>query len=163
MFFEFVTLLILVLVVVSYIRLVRRIRDSELTLSAEKTEIVMMVERNIATTSSVLTLMQRVVDYQKVSDELMDALSDKMNALAKLVDEHSSSVTFSQNQLDTLMRADVLAARREELLRTKELKTALERLMGVAMTSRQAPSPNDVLALENLDNRIDELEKILAE
>jgi hypothetical protein len=98
--------------------------------------------------------MQRVVDHQNVLD-------DKMDALAEFVDRHSTNVAFQQEQFYTLTKADMLAARREELLRTKELKVALERLMGVALTSRQPAAPNDLLALENLTKRIEELESIL--
>jgi hypothetical protein len=90
-----------------------------------------------------------------------DDLEDKMNSLTNFVDKHNTYVIFQQTQFDALAKADLLAARREELIRTKELKVALERLTGVAMTSRQPPAPNDVLALEFLDRRIAELEKIL--
>lgn len=88
-------------------------------------------------------------------------LDDKTTALTTFVDTHSTNVASQQEQFNALARADILSARREELLRTKELKVALERLMGVALTSRQPPAPNDVLALENLTKRIEELESIL--
>lgn len=101
-----------------------------------------------------LKAIQLVMKYQ-------DDLEDKMNALSELVDRHNTYVTSHQAQFDSLAKADLLAARREELIRTKELKVALERLMGVAMTSRQPPAPNDVLALEFLDRRITDLEEIL--
>jgi hypothetical protein len=120
----------------------------------EKTEIMLMVKKTESITSRVLDVMQRVVDHQNVLD-------DKMDALAEFVDRHSTNVAFQQEQFYTLTKADMLAARREELLRTKELKVALERLMGVALTSRQPAAPNDLLALENLTKRIEELESIL--
>lgn len=155
MFFVIITLLILVIVVISHnIRLARKIRDYEIMLAVEKTRIVKMVEEIITVNSNVLDATQCLVDYQKTLD-------DKMNALATIVNEHSTNVVSQQQQFDALARADVLSARREELFRTKELKVALERLMGVALTSRQPPAPNDVVALENLKNRIKELEAIL--
>lgn len=95
-----------------------------------------------------------IIDYQKSFD-------DNMNTFAKFVDAHSKNVTLQQNHFNALAKNDMLAARREELLRTKELKIALERLMGVAFTSKQPPSPNDVLAIENLTKRIEELEELL--
>jgi hypothetical protein len=98
----------------------------------------------------VIEATQRISNHQNYLDE-------KMDALARLVDEHSTSVTFTEEQFNLFARADVLAARREELLRTKELKIALERLMGIAMTSRQPPAPNDIIALEYLNQRIEEL------
>jgi hypothetical protein len=154
MFLGIITLLILVIVVISHILLVRMIRDNEAILMIEITGLVKMMAKTIAATSSVLDATQLITDRQKLLD-------NNMNALATLVDDHSTSVTLQQEQFDTLAKADVLSARREELLRTKELKVALERLMGVALTSRQPPAPNDVLALENLTRRIDELESIL--
>lgn len=154
MFLVIITLLILVIVIVSHVLLVRTIRDNEAILMVEKTGIMMMVEQAITVSSSVLDATQRIVYHQR-------ALDDTMNALAILVNQHSTNVTLQQEQFDELARADILVARREELRRTKELKVALERLMGVALTSRQPPSPNDVIALENLTNRIEELESIL--
>lgn len=154
MFLEIITLLILAIVVISHILLARTIRDNEVILMVEKTRIVMMAEKNIAVSSSVLNATQRIVDYQ-------NALDDKMNALATLVDSHSTNITTQQEQFNALARTDMLTARREELLRTKELKVALERLMGVAFTSKQPPASNDVIAIENLTIRIEELESIL--
>jgi hypothetical protein len=154
MFLGIITLLILVIVVISHILLVRMIRDNEAILMIEITGLVKMMAKTIAATSSVLDATQLITDRQKLLD-------NNMNALATLVSQHYTNVTFQQEQFDALARADVLSARREELLRTKELKVALERLMGVALTSRQPPAPNDVLALENLTRRIDELESIL--
>lgn len=115
-----------------------RVRDDQI--------VEMIAEINVVLSS--------IIDQQK-------ALDIKMNALAVFVDKHSTNVTSQQEQFDSLARADMLSARREELLRTKELKVALERLMGVALTSRQPPATNDVLALENLTKRIKELEAIL--
>lgn len=151
MFLEIITLLILAIVVISHVLLVRTIRDNEAILMVEKAEIMWRVEKS---NSAILDATQRIVNHQ-------NALDAKMDALAECVDKHSANVTLQQEQFNTLARVDMLSARREELLRTKELKVALERLMGVALTSRQPPAPNDVLALENLTRRIKELETIL--
>lgn len=145
MFPWFISLLILVIVVVSPFVVSRYIISNFSALQAYRD--VNERERQDQIITRILDSTQRIIDCQ--------------NALAKLVDKHSTSVTFREEQFNALARADVLAARREELLRTKELKIALERLMGVALTSRQPPAPNDVLALENLERRIEELEKIL--
>lgn len=91
------------------------------------------------------------------------ALDKKLDALSIWMDKRNTYVTFQQEQFISLAKSDMLAARRDELLRTKELKVALERLMGVALTSRQPASPNDILAIENLTNRIEELEDVLKE
>jgi hypothetical protein len=97
-----------------------------------------------------------IVKYQTALDE---AMSD----LLRFVGSQKTYTYFQQEQFSALAKADMLAARREELLRTKELKIALERLMGVALTSRQPAAPNDVIAIENLTKRIEELEKIVGE
>lgn len=154
MFLVIVTLLILAIVIISYIRLVYGLRDYKLLVMNEKTEIMLMVKKTEIMTSKVLDVMQRIVEQQNVLD-------DKMTALAIFVDKHSTNIAMQQEQFNVLAKSDMLSARREELLRTKELKIALERLMGVALTSRQPAAPNDVLALENLTKRIEELESII--
>ena len=113
-----------------------------------------MIDEINTAASRVFDSAQRIYDHQKIFD-------DKMDALTAFVDKHSTNVAFQQERFDAFAKADVLSARREELLRCKELKAALERLMGVALTSRQPPSPNDVVAIENLTKRIEELELIL--
>lgn len=147
MFFVIITLLILILVVVSYLLLDRKIVHSH-------DAVLLMVKETNAVTSRLLKATKLLADHQKTLD-------DKMNALSTFVDAHSTNAIFQQEQFSSLMKADMLAARREELRRITELKIALERLMGVALTSRQPASPNDVLALENINNRIKELESLV--
>lgn len=154
MFLDIISLLILVIIVIVYLLLAHRIRNYETILMVEKTEIMWRVEKTNAVIADVLTVTQRLLTYQ-------NTLDDKLDVFATFVDKYSVDVTLQQEQFESLVRADMLAARREELLRTKELKIALERLMGVALTSRQPPASNDVLALENLTRRIEELESIL--
>ena len=112
-----------------------------------------MIERVRAVCLSVVETERTIMDHQKILDE-------KMDALARFVDDHSTNAILLQGQFFAQAKTDVDSSRREELRRLRELKTALERLMGVAMTSRQPPSPNDVLALENIEKRISELEAI---
>lgn len=113
-----------------------------------------MIERVRVVCLSVVETERTIIDHQR-------ALDDKMDALSRFVDAHSTNATLQQGQLSALAMSDVASARREELRRLKELKIALERLMGVAMTSRQPASPNDTLALEDINKRIEELEEIL--
>lgn len=112
-----------------------------------------MIERVRAVCLSVVETERTITDHQKVLDE-------KMDALARFVDDHSTNAILLQGQFFAQAKADVDSSRREELRRLRELKIALERLMGVAMTSRQPSSPNDLLALENIEKRIKELEAI---
>lgn len=94
-------------------------------------------------------------------NECQNNLDQKMSALGDFVDNRNQYVTFQQEQFRALVEADMLSARRSELILAKELKVALERLMSSAMVSRQPAASQDVLALENLAKRIDELENIL--
>lgn len=152
MFLEFITLLILVAVVVSYILLARKLNNDKTLAIIEKTNLA--AEKALETSHI-------FVDSQRNVNRIFEAFDKKLDALSRFVDAHSTNVAFQQEQFHTLARSDMLSARREELLRTKELKVALERLMGVAFISKQPPAPNDVLALENLTNRIEELETLL--
>lgn len=103
-----------------------------------------------------LKAIQLIIDCQ-------EALDKTVQELTKLVDTQNKSLHGHLTRFNLMVQSDMLSARRDELIRTKELKVALERLMGVALTSRQPASPNDVLALENINNRITELENILNE
>jgi hypothetical protein len=149
---EIITLLLLIVLVVLYLLLSRKIPD-------DKT-LAMVTQTNLIATRALDTV-QIYIDSQKDVDRIFATFDKKMDALSGFVDVHSTNVAFQQEQFSSFAKADMLAARREELLRCKELKAALERLMGVALTSRQPPSPNDVLAIENLTNRIKELEALL--
>lgn len=152
MFLVLITLLNVAAIVVIYILLAHKLTSDDVILVVEKTD---------GTLLKVLDATELVLNYQDVFDRKMLELDKKMDALSRFVDTRNTYVTFQQNEFNALARADMLAARREELLRTKELKVALERLMGVALTSRQPASPNDVLAIENLTKRIEELEGML--
>lgn len=166
MFLEFITLLVVVLVVVSpyavglyiYSRLKKKIDNDREDQNykydldrANQNYVIRQTERIARQTTE---MSQRILDCQS-------ALNEKMDAFSQFVDERATVIGWEHEQFRALAKADMLSARREELLRTKELKVALERLMGVAMTSRQPPAPNDVLALERLTSRIEELETIL--
>lgn len=152
MMFEFIVVVLLIGLIVSHVLLARKIQDKR---------IIRMIEKTNLTSSRSLDASQAYINSQKDVDRLLAKFDDKMNALAVLVDNHSTSVAHQKEQFIALAKADMLAARREELRRLKELEITLERLMGVALTSRQPAAPNDVLALENIGKRIEELEKIL--
>lgn len=145
-----VPLLILIAVIISYLLLDKLIIQN----FEEDRESIKAVVKNTD------FLSRRVFDFSRNIIRQQQYLDSKMDALAALVDQHSTSVRFTQEQFNALVRADVLSARREELRRLKELKVVLERVMSSAMISRQPPSSNDVIALENITNRIEELEKI---
>jgi hypothetical protein len=150
MFLEFFTLLIFGIVGLSFVLWYRSLELLNHKIADDRELIMSMIKKINVVGLDVIEATQRISNHQNYLDE-------KMDALARLVDEHSTSVTFTEEQFNLFARADVLAARREELLRTKELKIALERLMGIAMTSRQPPAPNDIIALEYLNQRIEEL------
>jgi len=154
MFLEIITLLLLIVLVLSHLFLARKIPDDTTLKMVEETNLI---------ASRALDTSQIYIDSQRDVDKTFSKFDDKIEALVLFVDEHSTRVAFQQEQFSALAKADVIAARREELRRCKELKIALERLMGVALTSRQPPAPNDIVALENLTQRIGELEDILKE
>ena len=159
MFLEIMSLLILVLVVVSTLLLARFIslnerKNRELSRVREErlTQIVKQVE---VVASNAVKTEQLVIDNQLILDE-------KMGDLIRLMGAHNIYVTDQQVEFNALAKSDMLSARRDELLRLKELKVALERLIGMSTLSRQSPAVIDILAIENVTNRIEELEIILA-
>jgi hypothetical protein len=155
---EYISLLILVFIVGLLIGLayyiVITVREDRGASRVREEQLILMLENVESIALDVGKAQSDVSDFQ-------NSLNNKLNALTSFIDERNSYVTFQQEQFNALAKSDMLAARREELLRTKELKVALERLMGVALTSRQPASSNDILAIENLTRRIEELEQIL--
>ena len=97
---------------------------------------------------------ERIVEQQII-------LARMIEQLTSLLEEKSEYIATQQEQFTTLAKSDLLVARQNELMRAVELKTALERFVRIATSSRQAPATIDVLALESVNRRIDELRKIL--
>jgi len=91
------------------------------------------------------------------------ALNANLDNAAKIISHHSRFIDSQIKKLNELTESDILAARRDELIRTKEAKRALERLMTITTMSRQNPETVDILAIESATNRIEELEAILSE
>jgi hypothetical protein len=154
MYFEIITLLIVVVspfVLAWYITV--KINESGHRDRVRQDRVTARVDKLSRETMEAI---QAVVKYQT-------ALDDAMSDLLRFIGAQKTYAHFQQEQFNTLAKSDMLAARREELLRTKELKVALERLMGVALTSRQPAAPNDILAMENLTSRIENLETILGD
>lgn len=153
MFLWIITLLILIAIVVSYLFLNKLIIRS---FEENRKSNLIRDDHNKMLLNDANRVVLTIIDQQ-------NSLDEKMKELATLIGRHSAHVDHRQEQFNALVRADVLAARREELSMAKELKVALERLMGVAMTSRQPAAPNDIIALENLTNRIEELGGVINE
>lgn len=154
MFLELITLLFVVaspLLVAWYIRVI----------VIQEANRVMIRQDRVAT--RVDKLADEITKASRLIVASQSSLDRKFDALSNLVDTVSTNVTWEYQNLNALAKSDVVASRREELHRSKELKVALERLMGVALTSRQPPAQNDVIALEILERRIKELETILRE
>jgi hypothetical protein len=106
-------------------------------------------------------LAKQILSATKLIEETQQTLDEQMGFVSALLDQHSTSLHGYLKTFENLAQSDILSARRDELTRTYELKSALERIMGMAMTSRQEPSTNDKLAMESVTHRIKELEKIL--
>ena len=159
MFLEIITSLILVFIVVFYLLLDRHIfrnfkKDRELSRVREE-RLIQVVKRVEVVASNAVKTEQLVIDNQVVLD-------DKMGDLIRLMGAHNIYVSDQQEQFNALAKSDILSARRNELLSLKELKESLIRISGMATLSRQSPDAIDVLAIENVTNRIKELELILA-
>ena len=159
MFLEIMSLLILVLIVISTLLLARFIslnvrKDRELSRLREE-RLIHLFKRVEVVASNAVKTEQLVIDNQVVLD-------DKMGDLIRLMGAHNIYVTDQQEQFNALAKLDILSARRNELLSLKELKESLIRISGMATLSRQSPDAIDVLAIENVTNRIKELELILA-
>lgn len=101
-----------------------------------------------------LKAIQLIIDCQ-------EALDKTVQELTKLVDTQNKSLHGHLTRLNLMVQSDMLSARRDELIRAKELKVALERIISMTTMSRQDPSAIDQLAIEAVTNRIEELERIL--
>ena len=99
------------------------------------------------------------LELKKFMDYVTVECSTARAASLELNDRLNSLVVFDEaidklKMINGLAKSDVLEARRSELRRVTELKSALERIMSMATTSRQEPAVNDILALEAVTNRI---------
>lgn len=147
------TLLVWVVVAILLIKFISY-ASSELRKNKELLEFrANQVNEAIARAEHLSTL---VVESENLIIEHQLALVDKMNKNNEFVASHLETIK-------QLAKSDLIASRRNELARTRELKATLERLVGVSTMSRQPPSPNDIVAIDSLTNRIEELELILAD
>ena len=157
---EIITLLVLVLVVVLLVLLARFIssnlqKDRELSRARD--------ERTFKLVREAWGMILRIEETAQVITKTQDYLDEKVDKLARIIEEHNTTVNEHLGAFTALAKSEMLATRRNELVMATELKVALERIMGVALTSRQPVAPNDVIAMENLTKRITDLETILGE
>ncbi len=155
MFLEIVALLILAIAVVSPFVLARYF-STNLQKSRDLDRV-----RQDRVAARIELLAKETIEAGRTISISQSDLTKELESFWKHVDEENAFLKSEYQNFNKLAKSDMMFARREELLRSKELKIALERLMGIALTSRQPASPNDILALENLNNRISELEMIL--
>lgn len=90
-----------------------------------------------------------------------NTLYEAINEVAQVVSNHNTFVDSHFQKLNELMNSDMMAARRDELIRTKELKVALDRIVTLTTLSRQQPDVRYITAIESATNRIEDLETIL--
>ncbi len=154
----FITLIILVLLTVYIMWLGRYLsknlaKDHELNrLRSERTNHTIKRVEQIAVLS--VEMEQLAVNHQLSFDEKLQDITSVVNKQLLEMDTHLQ-------QFEAMAKSDMLSARRDELIRTKELKIALERIISMNTMSRQEPSAIDQLAIESVTNRIVELEAIL--
>lgn len=160
MLLEILTLLVLISIIVSSLLLARYIssnvrKDRELI--RVRDDRVNQLIRRVEVSAHRAAKGAHVVLNNHV------ALRAEITEFAQYVDEQNASIKGYLLRLDLLANADMLAARRDELMRTKELKIALERLVSSATLARQQPAGRDLMAIEFINNRIIELETIIDE
>lgn len=97
----------------------------------------------------------------EIVQQEQSTLDVKMVSILEACDEHSKDVNSYLDRINSLVEIDITAARRNELTRTRELKTQMERFMSMTTVSRQSIPTSDMLMLESTRTRIDELEAIL--
>jgi hypothetical protein len=78
-----------------------------------------------------------------------------------LLKEQSAYLSEKLTEVKDLAVSDMMVARRNELSRLYELKSVLERMISITTISRQIPATVDVLTLESVNKRIEELGAIL--
>lgn len=86
---------------------------------------------------------------------------DRQTDLDKRTTEFYRRIDLHLQKLDVLANSDVIAARRDELIRAKELKVALDRIVTLTTLSRQQPDSMYLEAIESVTKRIEDLEDIL--
>lgn len=67
------------------------------------------------------------------------------------------------NQIHTLVNSDMTAARQSELDQTRAMVIILKRVLALAAARGEKPNIADVAALERTQDRVEELEQILAD
>lgn len=157
MLIDILIALILIVVIGSTLFLARFIslnsrRNRELDRAGED-RVLRRVEQLMKDNHRIYSL---VIDRQSTLDK-------KMNKFTNVLMDFNIFINLQLQKIETLIKSDMTAARRDELIRTKELKAALERLISITTLSRQPPIGSDILAIEAARNRIEELEKILIE
>jgi len=151
MIFMYISLLTLILLIAWYIPWTLR-NDRKLDVIRQD-HINKLLEESINKT---LASAQLVIDRQTLLD-------DKINAAVRLIDRHSTSVNDQMRIIHSLVMSDMLSARRSELILAKDAKVSLERVIAVTTMARQPPAVRDVMALDTINNRIEELEAIIHE
>lgn len=158
MLLKIITLSTLVIVIVSPLLLTRLIwsntrKDRELLRLRD--------EKALQLTRRVEQVALQAIKTEQFIMEHHLLLDAKIDEVTRFIETHNNSVNSHLRTFDLFLKSDMVAARRDELTRSKELKVALERLVGVSTLSRQAPSVNDMLAIDSLTRRIKDLEEIL--
>jgi hypothetical protein len=153
-----ITFILLLYVIVSSVLLARTVssnvkKDRELNALRDSRlmELVKQVKQDSHQAAKAVEMVQKE----------QSAFDVKMVSIFDVCDEHSKIVKSYLDEIRSLVEIDITAARRNELSRTKELKTQLERFMSMTTISRQSIPTSDMLMLESTKTRIEELEAIL--
>lgn len=99
--------------------------------------------------------------FNQRADQNFTTTNELIEKLSRLVEDTTLDVNLQLRDLNKLTKSDLNTARQNELLRTKELKAAIDRVIATATLTRQDPAAQDVMALRAVEQRIQELEDIL--
>lgn len=153
-----ITCILLVYVIVSSVLLARTVSSNakkDRDLSVQRDSRLMELVKQVKQESRQAAKAAEIVQTEQ------STLDVKMVSILEAYDTHSKSVNSYLDTIKSLVEIDITAARRNELTRTRELKTQLERFMSMTTVSRQSIATSDMLMLESTRTRIEELEAIL--
>jgi hypothetical protein len=153
-----ITLVLLVYVIVSSVSLARTLSSNskkDRELSALRDSRLMELVKQVKQDSYQAAKAAEIVQKEQ------STLDVKIVSIVEACDVHSKNVNSYLDKIRSLVEIDITAARRNELSRTRELKTQLERFMSLTTVSRQSIPTSDMLMLESTRTRIEEIEAIL--
>lgn len=117
--------------------------------------------RELRITTRIEELTKEIAEVVQLVVRHQSKLKEEMTDIFEVLENFNTFINLQLQQLQELVKSDMISARRDELVRTRELKNALERLVSITTMARQPPIGSDSLAINAATSRIEELEAIL--